>query len=84
MAIERAHTVIISAQGDSAEELADMLHSLAHDLERGQMTVGVIGGSSAGAMYSYRINPEQTHDRYFQQIGEQLKAEKAKRQETAA
>lgn len=76
-AIERAHTLILKAGADSAEELAWELRHLADMLEQGKLTVGCIGGPSAGTVYSYRMRPEQTHDVYFQQIKEWLAEERA-------
>jgi hypothetical protein len=76
---ERAHTIILKAGGDTAQELAWELRSLADRIERGELTVGAGGGPSAGSTYSYRVAPEQTHQKYFQEIDAWLERE---RQET--
>lgn len=73
----RAHTFIASLGADSAKELAGLLEHLAFQLRTGQLSVGTTGGPSSGGSYSYRINPEQTHERYFQEI-EQWLAERKK------
>ena len=65
---QRAHTIVISAGSDTATDLAWELRHLADRIQRGELTHGCIGGGSSGCMYSYRANPEQTHDRYFQEI----------------
>ena len=70
---ERAHTLIAKFSADTAERLADELRHFADRIDRGEMTVGCIGGPSAGTTYSYRIRPEQTHDVYFRQIDEWLR-----------
>lgn len=47
-------------------------------IERGEMTVGTIGGPSVGSNYSYRVLPEQTHDKYFRDIDEWLARDSAR------
>lgn len=42
------------------------------------MTVGTIGGPSVGSNYSYRVLPEQTHDKYFRDIDEWLARDSAR------
>lgn len=77
-AIQRAHSLVIVAGGDTAEELAWELRHAADRLERGELTVGCVGGSSAGSTYSYRVAPEQTHDEYFRKINAWLDSERQK------
>ena len=79
MTIERAHTLILKAGADTAKDLAHELRHIASQIDRGELTVGCIGGSSAGTLYSYRVAPEQTHDEYFRQINEMLERESARR-----
>ncbi len=74
----RAHSLIVSIGADTAKDLAWELRNMAANIERGEMTVGTMGGGSVGSTYSYRIRPEQTHDRYFQEIDAWLEAEKSK------
>jgi len=75
---QRAHSLVLSAGGDTAEDLAWTLRHMADDIERGQLTVGCSGSPSAGTIYSYRIAPGQTHDVFFQQVDEWLKAQGAR------
>lgn len=74
---QRAHTLICKVGADTAERLAEELRIMADRIDRGEMTVGCIGGPSAGSLYSYRVQPEQTHDAYFQQVDEWLEQQKA-------
>jgi len=68
MSIERAHTLICSIGADTLSDLCGELREMARKLERGEMTVGVLGGPTVGSTYSYRVRPEQTHEKYFQDI----------------
>lgn len=68
----RAHSLVASLGADTAKDLAWEMRRMADDIERGRLTVGVSGSPSAGAIYSYRVSPEQTHDAYFQQINAKL------------
>ena len=72
--IERAHTIILKAGGDTARDLARELYSLADKIERGDITVGCIGGPVCGSTYSYKVTP-MTHDEYFRKINERLQSE---------
>lgn len=65
---QRAHTLVLVMGADTQERLADDLEHMANDIRRGQLTVGCYGSPGAGATYSYRVQPEQTHDLYFQQV----------------
>ena len=70
----RAHSLILKAGGDSAEELARELESLAFRLRTEGLTVGCGGGPSASSIYSYRVAPTQTHELYFRQVDAWLAA----------
>ena len=74
---QRAHSLIVSVGADTAKDLAWELREMARKIERGEMTVGTMGGGSVGSTYSYRIRPEQTHDKYFQDIDAWLEAKKS-------
>lgn len=75
--IERAHTLICSIGADTLEDLCGELREMARKLERGEVSVGVMGGPTVGSTYSYRVRPEQTHDAYFKQIDEWLARSRA-------
>lgn len=70
--IERAHTLVAKIGADTLKDLCGELREMASKLERGEITVGCIGGCSVGALYSYRVRPEQTHDKYFSDIARSL------------
>lgn len=74
----RAHSLILNAGGDSAQELARELESLAFRLRTEGVTVGWGGGPSASSIYSYRVEPGQTHERYFQEVDAWLAARPAR------
>lgn len=74
--LRRAHSIVISAGGDTARDLAHELHMLAERVERGEVTKGCGGGPACGSIYSYIHDPSMTHDRYFQEIDRRLSAER--------
>jgi hypothetical protein len=76
MGIERAHTLIATIGADTLKDLCGELREMATKLERGEMTVGCLGGPSVGTTYSYRVRPEQTHEKYFQDIEAWLEEER--------
>jgi hypothetical protein len=65
---ERAHVLIAKFGADTAERLAIELRLMADQIDREQLSTGCIGSPTGGAIYSYKIRPEQTHDVYFSQI----------------
>jgi hypothetical protein len=65
---ERAHVLIAKVGADTAERLADELRFMADQIDREQLSTGCSGSPSGGAIYSYKIRPEQTHDAYFEQV----------------
>lgn len=74
--INRAHTLIMTIGADTLRDLCGELREMARKLERGEITSGCIGGPSVGATYSYKVRPEQTHDKYFSDIEAWLTAER--------
>ena len=75
----RAHHIVLRAGGDTAEDLAAELRSMADQLERGELSVGCTASPSSGAIYSYCVAPK-THSDYFAALEEELgrlRAEKA-------
>jgi hypothetical protein len=46
------------------------------EVEREQLTVGVSGGPHSGAIYELLTDPTQTHERYFREVQEYLRAGK--------
>lgn len=66
--IERAHTLIVKIGADTLDDLCHELADMARRLRRGEITTGMSGSPSVGTSYSYKVRPEQTHDKYFQDI----------------
>lgn len=75
--IERQFVMLIKAQGDTPEAIANELHSMANKLRRGELSYGVSGGVTSGCAYVYRENPGQTHEVYFEQIEAEFQADRA-------
>lgn len=73
----RAHEFICKIGADDKDGLVRELHDLAERIARDELSVGVKGGSDVGSIYSYRHDPTMTHDRYFEEIGRILDAEKS-------
>ncbi|AVR89059.1 hypothetical protein Tharo_2156 [Thauera aromatica K172] len=59
-------------EADSPHELATALMNFAVQIERGEVSKGVSGGCSSGAIYELLHAPEQTHEAYFEQVREYL------------
>jgi hypothetical protein len=74
MALYRAHEFACQIGADTQQDLVIELRHLAERIERGEISAGVMGGSSRGSIYAYRHDPAMTHDEYFRQLDERLKA----------
>lgn len=74
---ERAHVLTMTVSADTVEDLARELNTLADWLLMGKVTTGVSGGPHSGAIYSYVVNPGQTHDAYFEQVNRWLEQRRA-------
>lgn len=74
--IKRAHVFACEIGADTKADLVQELRFLANRLDREGITAGVTGAYSSGAIYAYRHNPNMTHDEYFRQIGEKIKADR--------
>jgi hypothetical protein len=57
---ERAHVLVTTVSADTVEDLAAEPHAFGERLLQGKFTTGVFGGPSSGAIYSYKVRPEQT------------------------
>ena len=68
----RAHQFIIQIDADTKRDLVDALFNAATQLERDELTEGCSGSSSYGTMYCYRVDPDVTHDSYFEHLQEYL------------
>lgn len=69
----RQHDLIMRVGADSVEELAWALRQFADEaLRSGISAHGCSGSPSVGYLFSYRDNPEMSHDRYFREVDEWL------------
>jgi len=73
----RAFRLTLKLEADDRREMAHALRSLADDVEREQLSVGVSGSPSSGAIYELLNDPTQTHNRYFQEVREYLREAKS-------
>ena len=73
----RAFSLTMKLDADTREDLVHALHRMAEDIAREQVSSGVWGGPSDGAVYELLHNPHQTHHTYFTQLREYL-ADQAK------
>lgn len=68
----RAVRLTLKMDADSPEELATALTNFAMQIERREVSRGVSGGPSSGAIYELLHDPAQTHEAYFEQVREYL------------
>jgi hypothetical protein len=66
-ALRRAHSITIEAGADDQDELIATLKQIIFDILRGSMGA-TSGSSSAGYHFTYMVDPEMTHERYFELI----------------
>ena len=74
---ERAHVLIAKFGANTVDQLADELRTFADRLLMGMVTTGVSGSPTAGAIYSYKVRPEQTHDVYLSAVEAWLEERRA-------
>ncbi len=60
----RAYRLNLALGADTAAEIANALRNLATRIECNEVTTGVCGGPSDGAIYELLTDPEMTHDAY--------------------
>lgn len=63
---QRAHHLTLDLGADDERELLAALRNIAFQIERGELTTGCSGGYGSGYSYAYKVNPEMTHDLYFE------------------
>jgi len=68
----RAYRLTLALEADTSVDMAMALRNLAHRVEREQVTTGVWGGPSDGAIYELLIDQSVTHDAYHAAIREYL------------
>lgn len=75
---QRAHVFQCKIEGDTLEAVIGELRFFQQRLARGEISAGVMGGCTAGAIYAYRVNPDVTHESYFRDLDAWLEAEKTR------
>lgn len=60
----RAYRLTIALEADTRTDMAWALRNLAHRIEAEEVTVGVWGSPSDGAIYELLADPSVTHDSY--------------------
>lgn len=84
MAPRRAFCLTLELQADTREDMVNALINMAGEIDREELTTGVSGGYSSGAIYELLVNPEQTHAAWFQHLLASLDEAKRKREAMAA
>lgn len=73
----RAFRLTLKIEADDRIELANALYQFGSQLEADQISTGVWGGPSSGGIYELSIDPDMTHDRYFEGVRQYLESLKA-------
>jgi hypothetical protein len=68
----RAFRLTMALEADTRSGLADALRNLADRVDRDEVTVGVWGSPSNGAIYELLSDPEMTHDAYHAALRQYL------------
>lgn len=64
----RAYRLTLALEADTDGDMATALRNLASRIEREQVSTGVWGSPSDGAIYELLINPSMTHDAYHAEL----------------
>lgn len=72
----RACRLTLVLEADTLHELASALLNFAYRVEADQMTTGVHGGPSSGAIYELHCDAHPSHDEYFKQVRDYLESKK--------
>lgn len=64
---KRAHILMLKVQGDTKNDVAQMLRSIAIDYERGQINNGCSGGVSSSATWD-TLNSEKTPEEFQEEL----------------
>lgn len=78
----RAYTLSIEIGGDTWEDvMSDLRHIVSHLRDHGEKCSSVMGGPSCGHTIGVRIDPEMTHERYFEMLDTYLAEKNATKQQ---
>ena len=73
----RAYRLTLALGADTARDTATALRNLADRIERDQVTKGVWGSPSDGAIYELLTDPGMTHDAYHAALRQYLDCKRA-------
>lgn len=74
----RAFRLTLALEADTRQDMADAMRNMANRIDREQVTVGVWGSPSDGAIYELLTDPSVTHDSYHAALREYLKQQENK------
>lgn len=69
----RAFRLVAKFEADTREDLARTVYQFADAIEREEVTVGCIGGSTDSVIYELLSDPSITHEKYFAELQDYLK-----------
>lgn len=69
----RAYRLTLQLGADSKKDLVSALEHIASQIEQNEMTTGTWGSPSSGCNYELLIEPNQTHEKYFEDLQLYLK-----------
>ena len=69
---QRAYRLTLRLDADTLADLSNALFNLSHRADAGELTVGLSGGPSSGYIYELLHDPEQTHEKYFDDLRSHL------------
>lgn len=73
----RRFRLTVAMEADTREDLVSAVFNLATRIDRGEVTVGVCGGSHSGEIYELIEDPTKDHDTYHAELRAYLDARRA-------
>lgn len=74
----RAFRLNLRLDADTREDLANAMRQMADQIDCDQLSDGVSGSPSSGAIYELLHNPSQTHENYFREMRQYMAAAREK------
>ena len=68
----RAYRLSMKIEADTKEDLLHEIDHLHQRIAMDDITTGVYGGSSSGAVYQLLVDSDMTHDLYFSELNKYL------------
>lgn len=73
---KRALRLTLVLDADTDQDMANALRNLAHKVERDEVSVGIWGGPSDGAIYELLRDSAMTHDAYHAAVRAYLQSKR--------